>query len=176
MAISAMWFPISCRRGDEIVAVVWAMMKCKYYLLGLPHFTLMTDHRPLVPILNSYTLDTIDNPLLQRLKEKIASYVFTATWRKGKELVIPDALSRAPVDSPSPEDIALGDDTRHYVRCVVTQRMATLSAVSGTIQTSDLVLDKMRAAAIWTLTYSHIGRNRTICTTMRTSSFWDPAL
>ncbi|XP_047482066.1 uncharacterized protein LOC125034318 [Penaeus chinensis] len=101
------------------------MMKCKYYLLGLPHFTLMTDHRPLVPILNSYTLDAIDNPRLQHLKEKIASYVFTATWRKGKELAIPDALSRAPVDSPSPEDIALSDDTRHYVRCVVTQRMAT---------------------------------------------------
>ncbi|XP_047501826.1 uncharacterized protein K02A2.6-like [Penaeus chinensis] len=137
----------------ELVAVVWAMMKCKYYLLGLPHFTLMTDHRPLVPILNSYTLDAIDNPRLQRLKEKIASYVFTATWRKGKELAIPDALSRAPVDSPSPEDIVLSDDTRYYVRCVVTQRMATLSAVSGTIQSSDLVLDKMRAAARQDLVY-----------------------
>jgi len=128
----------------ELVAVVWAMMKCKYYLLGLPHFTLMTDHRPLVPILNSYTLDAIDNLRPQCIKEKIAGYVFTAMWRKGKELSIPDALSHAPVDSPSSEDIALSNDTRNYVRCVVTQHM---SAVSGTIQTSDLVLDKMRAAA-----------------------------
>lgn len=46
----------------ELVAVVWAMTKCRYYLMGLPHFTLMTDHRPLIPILNSYTLDAIDNP------------------------------------------------------------------------------------------------------------------
>lgn len=48
----------------ELVAVVWAISKCRYYLLGLPHFTIVTDHRPLVPILNSHTFIAIDNPRL----------------------------------------------------------------------------------------------------------------
>ena len=94
-----------------MVAVVWGMTKCRYYLMGLSHFDVVIDHRPLVPILNSYTLDAIENPRLQRLKEKIAGYVYTAAWRKGKDHVLPDALSRAPVDKPTPEDSALGADT-----------------------------------------------------------------
>ena len=119
----------------EMVAVVWAMNKCKYYLMGLPHFTVVIDHRPLVPVLNNYTLDAIENPRLQRLKEKIMGYVYTATWRKGKEHAIPDALSRAPVDQPTPEDIALGAETGAYVRGVVTQR------------TGDRVLEGLRVSS-----------------------------
>ena len=37
----------------ELLAVMWAMTKCKFYLGGLQHFNLVTDHRPLVPIVNS---------------------------------------------------------------------------------------------------------------------------
>ena len=55
----------------ELVAVVWAFKKCKMYLLGLPHFQLVVDHEPLVFILNDRTLDTIENPRIQRLKERI---------------------------------------------------------------------------------------------------------
>ncbi|XP_068222164.1 uncharacterized protein [Palaemon carinicauda] len=80
----------------ELLAVVWAMSKCRLYLAGLQHFTLMTDHRPLIPILNHYTLDAVENPRLQRPKEKISPYLFTAVWQAGKQLSIPDALSRAP--------------------------------------------------------------------------------
>ncbi|XP_064088414.1 uncharacterized protein LOC135202892 [Macrobrachium nipponense] len=44
----------------ECLASVWAMTKCRHFLLGLPHFTLVTDHRPLPPtseddMLNSET-------------------------------------------------------------------------------------------------------------------------
>lgn len=46
----------------ELLAVVWAMSKCQLYLIGLQHFRLMKDHRPLVPILNAYTLDVTENP------------------------------------------------------------------------------------------------------------------
>ncbi|XP_063871042.1 uncharacterized protein K02A2.6-like [Scylla paramamosain] len=64
-------------------------MKCRYYLLRLPHFAIMTDHEPLVPILNSYTLDDIDNPRL------------------------------APVDKPSPENVVLSEEACIHVRGVV---------------------------------------------------------
>ncbi len=39
----------------KLLATAWATSKCRLYLFGLPHFTLTTDHRPLIPILNFYT-------------------------------------------------------------------------------------------------------------------------
>ena len=108
-----------------MLAVVWAMKKCKYYLLGLPQFTHITDHKPLLPLLNSYTLDCIENPRLQRLREKISGYVFTSKWHKGKELCIPDALSRAPVDTPKEDDTSLGNETSICIRSAVVRNITT---------------------------------------------------
>ena len=85
----------------EMLAALWAMKKCRVYLLGLPTFSLVVDHRPLVPILDQYTLDAVENPRLQRMKERMSPFVFTTTWRPGKTHAIPDALSRAPVDDPT---------------------------------------------------------------------------
>ena len=36
----------------ELMGVHWAMEKCKPHLLGLPYFEVVTDHQPLVSILN----------------------------------------------------------------------------------------------------------------------------
>ena len=44
----------------EMLAVCWAVSKCK--LMGLQHFTIITDHNPLIPILNSHHLDEIEIP------------------------------------------------------------------------------------------------------------------
>ena len=87
----------------ECLAVVWAMKKCYPYLAGVS-FDLVTDHKPLVPILNKYTLDQVENPRLLRLLLKIQDFQFSATWRKGKDHFIADALSRFPVGNPSDED------------------------------------------------------------------------
>ena len=38
------------------------------------------------------------------MKERMAPFSFTTIWRAGKEHVIPDALSRAPVDDPVTAD------------------------------------------------------------------------
>ena len=37
----------------EMLAVTWTVHKCKIFLSGLQHFCIMTDHNPLVPIMNS---------------------------------------------------------------------------------------------------------------------------
>ena len=37
----------------ELLAVAWAITKCKMFLAGLQHFSVVTDHNPLIPILNS---------------------------------------------------------------------------------------------------------------------------
>lgn len=130
----------------ELLAAVWAMSKCRHYLAGLHHFTLITDHRPLIPILNSYTLDAVENPRLQRLKEKVSPYVFTAQWRAGKNLSIPDALSRAPVSHPSADDETLCADTATHLRRVVNAAVPQASDES-TIQEADRHIQDLRDAA-----------------------------
>ena len=53
-----------------------------------------------------------DNPRIQRLKEKLSAFIFHTTWRKSKEHVIPNALSRPPCRDPEPEDIMNIDKIR----------------------------------------------------------------
>ena len=129
----------------EMLAAAWAMHKCSYYLKGLHHFEHVTDHRPLVPILNHYTLDAVENPRLQRLKEKLSPYVFTAKWRSGKLLCIPDALSRHPVAHPDEDDDILHDIS---VRDVVTLRaVRSLASPDEQHPTGDVKLGELQQAA-----------------------------
>ena len=88
----------------EALAACWAMKKCNMYLQGLHHFTLLTDHQPLIPILNSMGVADVENPRLQRLMMKMLPYSFTAKWVKEKDHLAADALSRFPVDQPSLHD------------------------------------------------------------------------
>ena len=97
----------------ELLAVTWGVIKCKMFLSALQHFQLVTDHNPLVPILNSHRLDEIENPRLQRLCTKLMAYNFTAVWCKGKTNTAPDALSRHPVLEPSRGDALAEQDEDH---------------------------------------------------------------
>jgi transposase InsO family protein len=127
----------------ELLAVTWAIKKCKMYLMGLPHFMLIIDHNPLVPILNEKTMDHIENPRIMRMKEKLLSYTFTAEWRKGKEHAMADALSRAPVEDPSKEDISEQGDLSQLM--VAHVREITLIDKEGRQQ--DLQLESLIASA-----------------------------
>ena len=95
----------------ELLAVTWAILKCKMFLEGLQHFRVITDHNPLIPILNSHRLDEIENPRLQRLRTRLMAFNFTAEWCKGTKNQAPDALSRNPVGEHTPtEALAEQDD------------------------------------------------------------------
>ncbi|KAF0307558.1 Transposon Ty3-I Gag-Pol polyprotein [Amphibalanus amphitrite] len=135
----------------EALSVAWAVRKCHIFLSGLPLFQILTDHRPLVPILNSKMMDEIENPRLQRLRMKIGEAgVFTASWRAGAEHVAPDALSRAPVQDPEPGD-EVGEDAASLRVCAVV--VAELHA-SGT----DVRLDEVRRAALYDPEYQSLKR------------------
>ena len=94
----------------ELAAVEWAIRKCRFYLSGLPTFTVMVDHQALVTILDKYTQDAIENPKNQLLKERLSPYSFTTVWRKGKDHAIPNALSRAPFNDPAKDDECVGTE------------------------------------------------------------------
>ena len=117
----------------EALSVARAVRKCRLFLCGLPLFQILTDHRPLVPILNSKTLDEIENPRLQRLRMKIGEVgAYTASWTAGPEHGAPDALSRAPVQDPEPGDEVGEDSSASQVCSIVTAELAATDTDSHT--------------------------------------------
>ena len=97
----------------ELLAVVWAMSKCNIFLAGSPHFTVMTDHHPLIPILNSHRLDEIENPhdgvqLHNRMGQRCTKLC--------TRCIVPE-----PVFDPQPNE-ALGEkDVHHNPECSIAE-------------------------------------------------------
>ena len=79
----------------ELLGLVKALQKCRYYLHG-KKFKVVTDHRPLVGLFRK-NLSEITNQRIQGMCEKVSCYTFTVDWVPGKDNIIADALSRAPV-------------------------------------------------------------------------------
>ena len=81
----------------ELLAATWACERFeKYmYLVGMEQFTLYTDHRPLVPLINNKHLT--ESPLrCQRMLMRLMRFRVTATYVPGKNMVVADTLSRCP--------------------------------------------------------------------------------
>ena len=83
----------------ELLAISWAVEKCRFFLLGMPEFTVLTDHRPLVGVM-AKNLAEVDNNRLQRIRETLLPYNFEIIWVPGKTHEIADSLSRNPQFRP----------------------------------------------------------------------------
>ena len=126
----------------ELLAVAWAIKKCHIFLAGLPNFIVLTDHHPLIPILNSHRLDEIENPRLQRLKTKIMGNSFTTEWVKGALNNAPDALSRNPSADPSPDELLAERDIDNLKAATTVD----IRAIVGGDQDSPHLQDLRKAA------------------------------
>ena len=80
----------------EMLGIVFAIEKCDFYLRGIKHFHIQTDHKPLIGLMKK-ELHDIPNDRLVRMRERLIPYHFTTSWVEGKLNVIADALSRSPV-------------------------------------------------------------------------------
>ena len=129
----------------ECLAAAWAMKKCKSFLEGLPLFEVVLDHRPLIPILNDYALDQLDNQRLLRLRLQMSRFSFHARWVPVKENVEADALSRSPVDQPTDADLLGEGPTSYTARKAVVNMIAEWSGSKE--GTADMTLESIKAAA-----------------------------
>ena len=116
----------------EALSVAWAVRKCHYFLAGLPEFLIRNDHRTLIPILNSYTLNDIENPRVRRLVEKLRPYKYRAEHISGANNKVADAFSRAPVDKPTEED-QLAEGASTQIRRIV-RRAASCAGVEDEVK------------------------------------------
>jgi len=124
----------------ELLGVAWAAKKTAMFIEGLPksQLEIWTDHKPLVPILESYSLAEIPNKRLQRLRMKIDHLQYTIKWIKGKDNIEADALSRAPVRKAHPdEEMDEVDDA---------QASAIISAITNQ-DTPDELMEELRREA-----------------------------
>ena len=94
----------------ECLASTWACERFEKYLVGLPRVEIITDHKPLVPLMN--TKDLSETPLrCQRLLLRLLKFNATAKYLPGKEMLIADALSRCPM--PGTEEKSHQDVEAH---------------------------------------------------------------
>ena len=103
----------------ECLALVWACEKFSHFVLGLPEFKLLTDHKPLVSLINTKDLDR--TPIrVQRLLMRLLRFNAIAEYVPGKNLIVADALSRA-VKVQSTEISEISGEVNFYVQEVQRQ-------------------------------------------------------
>ena len=108
------WYPIEI----EMLAVMWGCKRMNMFLHGLPSFKVETDHKPLVPILNTKQIAEL-SPRIQEMRMKLLKYTFTAHHIPGSKMEDADALSRAPHSQPTSEDQLIDEEISCHLNAVV---------------------------------------------------------
>ena len=117
----------------ECLAAVWSCERFDRYLIGLPSFVLETDHKPLVPLIN--TRDLSDTPLrCQRMLMRLARFNVQAQFTHGRNMFVADTLSRQPITECKATDSLQTEIVEH------------VNFVTSSWPASDAYLDKIRQA------------------------------
>ena len=128
----------------EALAVTWACTKFSDYLFR-NKFLIESDHKPLIPLLNTKHLDCLP-PRILRFRLRLAKFDYTVSHVPGKLLYAADALSRAPTSPVTPEDDSLQDDAELLVDTMVTSLPASKARLAVYLngQKSDHTLTVVR--------------------------------
>lgn len=86
----------------EMLAVTYGLEKFHYYTFGRD-VEVITDHKPLMAI-NAKPLSKAPKRL-QNLLLRAQKYSYTLIWKPGKSIPLADALSRAPTEKPTQEEM-----------------------------------------------------------------------
>ena len=130
----------------EALAVVYALDKARYFVLGCPDLTIAVDHKPLLKLFGDRALEDIPNSRLRNLKEKTLRYRFRMTHIPGIKHHVADGLSRHPVkcieSSNQPESTATLTHSHPHSdieECTQIAALAILQSAPITAVTWDLV-------------------------------------
>ena len=105
----------------EALATTWACERFSNYILG-KSVSIETDHKPLVPLLNTKHLDSLPPRVLQ-FRLRLARFNYTVEHVPGKLLFTADTLSRAPLES-SQADHSQAKAFEAHVSVIMSQLLA----------------------------------------------------
>ena len=109
--------------GKEALAFTWACECFSDLLVGLK-LSIETDHKPLIPLFNTKHLEEL--PVrVQRFRLRMLRFDFNIVYVPGKNLVMADALSRAPLMAPGQHDNHVEEDVQAYVDVIFQDLPAT---------------------------------------------------
>ena len=111
---------VICPNRKKALAAVWACDKFLDYLLGCT-FLIETDHKPLVSLLGSKSLDSLP-PRILRFRLRLSRFSYSIHHVPGKILYTPDTLSHAPVSTAEERD-------KQKQRCLQQQELKTYQLV-----------------------------------------------
>ena len=129
-----------------LLAIAWACKKT--FTQGL-EFTIVTDHKPLIPILSNYSLAKIENKHLQRLQMKIDQLSYRIQWIKCADTKEADALSRAPSSqlTDSDELDKPQDELTGIINCIIIDPAAKpvreINAIFGDDKNDSIIHEKI---------------------------------
>ena len=127
----------------DCLGVVFACETFERYLAGLPCVKVLTDHKPLIPVLMKR--DLADTPVrCQRMRMWLMCLNIVADFIAGKDLTVADALSRS-----------LGiDDSFSYEKELEADTSMHVGTVRMSWSASDAKFDKLRKATAEDITLS----------------------
>ncbi|XP_068232779.1 uncharacterized protein [Palaemon carinicauda] len=101
----------------EALAVVEALNKTRFFVLGCPSLFIAVDHKPLLKIFGDRSFEDISNARLRNLKEKTLRYRFEMVHVPGTKHKAADTLSRHPTGNGPPMKLRLQDDIASMHSC-----------------------------------------------------------
>ena len=79
----------------ELLAITYACEQFHHYIYGQKKFTVFTDHKPLIGLMNPDKQTKNHDNTFNRLCQKLLTYTFDLIYRPGKDQEVPDCLSRS---------------------------------------------------------------------------------
>lgn len=126
----------------EALASTWACERFAEFLIGKSFHT-ETDHKPLVPLLGSKSLDELP-PRIQRLHMRLMRFSFTNSHVASKEIATTNVLPRAPVSHTA--DGLQEEEINLYMNSVIASLPATEKRLKEiqTHQDNDTILKQLK--------------------------------
>ena len=107
----------------EALACTWAAEKFSDYLLG-KHFTMETDHKPLVSLLGNKNLDNLP-PRVLRFRLRLSRFLYSVEHVPGKSIYTADTLSRSLAPSTDSDGAVSSRDVNCFIDAIITSLPAS---------------------------------------------------